>query len=34
VWVEDLDLPVVITGESAELRYSPREYVETFSIRG
>ncbi|TMC01689.1 MAG: hypothetical protein E6J41_32395 [Chloroflexi bacterium] len=34
VWIEDLDLPVVLTGESAELRYSPREYVETFSIRG
>lgn len=34
VRLEDLDLPVKLTGESAELRYSPREYLETFSIRG
>jgi hypothetical protein len=33
VRVEDLDLPVVLTADSAELRYSPREYLETFSIR-
>jgi hypothetical protein len=31
---EDLDLPVVLSAEAAELRYSPREYLETFSIRG
>ena len=34
VRVEDLDLPVVLTADSAELRYTPREYLETFSIRG
>jgi hypothetical protein len=34
VRLEDLDLPVVLTADSAELRYSPREYLETFSIRG
>jgi hypothetical protein len=34
VRVEDLDLPVVVTAESAELRCSPREHLETFSIRG
>ena len=33
VLVDDLDLPVVLTAESAELRYSPREYLDTFSIR-
>lgn len=33
VRVDDLDLPVVLTGESAELRYSPREYLETFPVR-
>ncbi|HYW23178.1 MAG TPA: hypothetical protein VE953_03385 [Terriglobales bacterium] len=33
VRLEDLDLPVVLTAEAAELRYSPREYLETFSIR-
>jgi hypothetical protein len=33
VRVEDLDLPVVLSGGSAELRYSPREYLETFSVR-
>jgi hypothetical protein len=32
--VEELDLPVALTADSAELRYSPREYLETFSIRG
>jgi len=25
---------MLLTAESAELRYSPREYLETFSIRG
>jgi hypothetical protein len=34
VRLDDLDLPVVLTGDSAELRYSPREYLETFPIRG
>jgi hypothetical protein len=34
VRIEDLDLPVVLNGDAAELRYSPREYLETFSIRG
>jgi hypothetical protein len=34
VRVEDLDLPVALTAGSAELRYSPREYLATFSIRG
>jgi hypothetical protein len=33
VLVDDLDLPVVLTAESAELRYSPREYLDTFSVR-
>ena len=32
--VEDLDLPVVVTADSARLRYSPREWLETFPIRG
>jgi hypothetical protein len=34
VRIEDLDLPVVLNSDTAELRYSPREYLETFSIRG
>lgn len=34
VWLDDLDLPVVLTAESAELRYTAREYLETFPIRG
>ena len=33
VRLDDLDLPVLLTAEAAELRYSPREYLETFSIR-
>jgi hypothetical protein len=34
VRLDDLDLPVVLTADSAELRYSPREYLDTFSIPG
>jgi hypothetical protein len=34
VRVEDLDLPAVLTADSAELRYTPREYLETFPVRG
>jgi hypothetical protein len=33
VRLDDLDLPVVLTSDSAQLRYSPREYLDTFSIR-
>ncbi len=31
---EGLDLPVQVGPEGGELRYSPREYLNTFSIRG
>src|SRR5215471_8534801 len=34
VRVEDLDIPVRVDGEGATLRYSPREYLETFPLRG
>jgi hypothetical protein len=34
VRLDDLDLPVMLTADSAELRYSPREFLETFSIPG
>jgi hypothetical protein len=34
VRLDDLDLPVVLTADSAALRYSPREYLDTFSIPG
>lgn len=34
VRVEGLDIPVRIEPGAAELRYSPREYLDTFSIRG
>jgi hypothetical protein len=33
VRVEELDLPVVLTADAAELLYTPREYLETFPIR-
>jgi hypothetical protein len=31
---EGLDIPVRVGPEGGQLRYSPREYLETFSIRG
>jgi hypothetical protein len=34
VRVEGLDIPVRVGPDAAELRLSPREYLDTFSIRG
>jgi hypothetical protein len=33
VWVDDLDIPARVGSGEPALRYSPREYLETFSIR-